>query len=90
MNLTVFAGILLAVTMATARRVSLVCIQYLFFLISTQYLIGINQLSQNNQDEKTMQAAGEVDEPFEAMREAASLVHNTMLTFDLESIFNRF
>ena len=40
-----------------------------------------------------MQAAGEADEPVEAMREAArsaSLVHNTMLTSDLESIFNRF
>jgi len=49
---TVFAGILLAVTMATARRVSL--------------------------DEKTMQAAGEADEPFEAMREAASLVKKIM------------
>merc|ERR1712114_35587 len=42
MNLTVFAGILLAVTMATARRASL--------------------------GEKTMQAAGEADEPDEAKR----------------------
>merc|ERR1719209_2396260 len=45
MNLAVLAGILLAVTLATARRVSL--------------------------DGKTMQAAGEADEPEEAMREAA-------------------
>ena len=41
-----------------------------------------------------MQAAGEADEPEEAMRESArpaSLVHNKMLnSFDLESIFNRF
>merc|ERR1711942_566970 len=42
MNLTVFAGILLAVTMATARRASL--------------------------GEKTMQAAGEADEPAGAKR----------------------
>ena len=93
MNLTVFAGILLAVPMAAARRASLVCVQYLFFLISTQYLIYINQLAQNNQGEKTMQAADEADEPVEAMRGAARparLVHNTMLTFDLESIFKRF
>ena len=82
MNLAVLAGILLAVTLATARRVSLVSIRYLFFLISTQYLIDINQLAQNTQGGKTMQAAGEADEPEEAMREAArpaSLVHNTML-----------
>merc|ERR1711872_1110012 len=55
MNLTVFAGILLAVTMATARRASL--------------------------GEKTMQAAGEADEPEEAMRESArpaSLVEKIM------------
>ena len=93
MNLTVFAGILLAVPMAAARRASLVCIRYLFFLISIQYLIDINQLAQNNQGEKTMQAADEADEPVEAMRGAARparLVHNTMLTFDLESIFKRF
>ena len=82
MNLTVFAGILLAVTMVTARRASLVRIQDLLFLISTQYLIYFNQLAQNTQGEKTMQAAGKADEPDEAMREAArpaSLVHNTML-----------
>ena len=81
MNLTVFAGILLAITMATARRASLVCIPHLFFPISTQYSIDINQLAQNTQGEKTRQAAGEVDEPEQAMREAArpaSLVHNTM------------
>ena len=92
MNLTVFAGILLAVPMAAAGRASLVCIQYLFFLISFRYLIDINQLAQN-QGEKTMQAADEADEPVEAMRGAARparLVHNTMLTFDLESIFKRF
>merc|ERR1712112_701188 len=52
MNLTVFAGILLAVTMATARRASL--------------------------GEKTMQAAGEAEEPEEAMRESASLVEKIM------------
>ena len=75
MNLTVFAGILLAVTMATARRASLVRIPYLFFPISTQYLIDINQLAQNAQGEKTMQAAGKADEPGEAAR-LASLVHN--------------
>ena len=82
MNLTVLAGILLAVTLATARRVSLVSIRYLFFLISTQYLIDINQLAQNTQGGKTMQAADQADELEEAMREAArpaSLVHNTML-----------
>ena len=82
MNLTVFAGILLAVAMATARRASLVRIRDLFFLISTHYLIDIDQLAQNTQGEKIMQAAGEADEPEEAMREAArpvSLVHNTML-----------
>merc|ERR1711872_899192 len=56
MNLTVFAGILLAVTMASARRASL--------------------------DEKTMQAAGEADEPVEAMREAASLVKKIMRAAD--------
>ncbi len=56
--------------------------QYLFFLISTQRLIDVNQLAQNTQDRKTMQAAGKADEPKEAMREAArpvSLVHITML-----------
>ena len=87
MNLTVFVGILLAVPMAAARRASLVCIRYLFFLISSKYLIDINQLTLNNQGEKTMQAAGEADEPVKAMRGAARparLVHNTMLTFDLE------
>merc|ERR1711872_987424 len=52
MNLTVFAGILLAVTMATARRASL--------------------------GEKIMQAAGEADEPEEAMREAARPVEKMM------------
>merc|ERR1712240_692966 len=59
MNLTVFAGILLAVTMATARRASL--------------------------GEKTMQAAGEADEPVEAMRDAAgpaSLVEKIMRAAD--------
>jgi len=59
MNLTFFAGILLAVTMATARRASL--------------------------GEKTMQAAGEADEPVEAMREAAgpaSLVEKIMRAAD--------
>merc|ERR1712112_625974 len=59
MNLTVFAGILLAVTMAKARRASL--------------------------GEKTMQAAGEADEPVEAMREAAgpaSLVEKIMRAAD--------
>ena len=38
--------------------------------------------TENTQGEKIMQAAGEADEPEEAMREAArpvSLVHNTML-----------
>merc|ERR1711872_1175075 len=55
MNLTVFAGILLAVTMATARRASL--------------------------GEKTMQAAGEADEPEEAMREAARPVERMMNPF---------
>ena len=78
MNLTIFVGILLAVTMATARRASLVRIPYLFFLVSTQYLIANNQLAQNTQGEKTMQAAGKA-EPGEAAR-PASLVHNTMLT----------
>ena len=93
MNLTVFVGILLAVTMASARRASLVCIQYLFFLISTQYLLDFNQLAQNTQGEKAMQAAAKADEPDKAMRKAArpaSLVHNAMLTSDLESIFNGF
>ena len=38
----------------------------------------INQLAQNTQGEKTMQAAGKADEPGEAARPArlASLVHN--------------
>merc|ERR1712112_101435 len=55
MNLTVFAGILLAVTLATARRASL--------------------------GEKTMQAAGKVDEPGEAAR-LASLVEKIMRAAD--------
>ena len=73
----------------------LVRIWDLFFLISNWYSISFNQLSQNiqppqvavevkapKQGGKTMQAAGEADEPEVAMREAArpaSLVHNTML-----------
>ena len=86
LNLTVFAGILLAVNMVTARRASLVRIRNLFFLISTQYLILSDsiQLAQNTQGENTMRAAGKADQPDEAMREAArpaSLVHNTMLKF---------
>jgi len=52
MNFAVLAGILLAVTLATARRVSL--------------------------GGKTMQAAGEADEPEEAMREAARPVDKMM------------
>ena len=48
MNLTIFAGILLAVTLVTARRASLVRIRDLFFLISTQYLIDFHQLAQNH------------------------------------------
>jgi len=59
MNLTILAGILLAVTLATARGVNL--------------------------GGKTMQAAGEADEPEEAMREAArpaSLVEKIMRAAD--------
>ena len=81
MNLTILAGFLLAVTMATARGASLVRIRDLFFLISAQYLIDFDQFAQNTQGERTMRAAGKADEPDEAMREAAepaSLV-NTML-----------
>ena len=71
-----------------------VSIRDLFFLISTQYLLDFNQLAQNTQGEKAMQAAAKADEPDKAMRKAArpaSLVHNTMInSFDLKSIFNRF
>ena len=81
MNLTILAGFLLAVTMATARRPSLVRIRDLFFLILAQYLIDFDQFAQNTQGERTTRAAGKADEADEAMRaaaEPASLV-NTML-----------